>query len=161
MKKQTYKEMQQQVAELNKNIEIMDAVIKAGISQSKAHYIFDFVGDMFSVSSGYSMGETVDINVNGECVISINQEEEYARSCKWQANHGLVIIDFTKKDFRWMFDKAARIYKIHDLLKFVESEHILQQLREELIAIHKEIREFVGNRVSERSVIKKNIIAIR
>ena len=160
MEKQTYKEMQQQVAKLNKNIEIMDAVIKAGIPQSKAHYIFDFVGNMFRVTSGYSMGETVDIEVVGERVIRINQEKEYARSCNWKANHGWVIINFTKKDFRWMFDKAARIDKIQYLLKFVEPEHILQQLRDELIEIYKEICEFVGNRVSERSVIKKNATVI-
>lgn len=160
MKKQTYKEMQQQVAELNKNIEIMDAVIKACIPQSKAHYIFDFVGDMFSVSSGYSMGETVDINVNGERVIRIDQEKEYARSCKWNANHGWVIFEFTKKDFRLMFDKAERIEKIRYSLKF-GGQVLAKRYREELIGIHKEIREFVGNRVSEKSVIKKNSTVIR
>ena len=163
MKKQTYKEMQQQVANLNKNIEIMDAVIKAGIPQSKAHYIFDFVGDMLVVSSGYSMGETVDINVNGERIIRIDQEKEYAKNCTWKANHGMVIIELTKKDFRWIFDKAARIDEIQDLLEFanVKPEHIVQQLRDELIGIRKEICEFVGNRVSERSVIKKNTTVIR
>lgn len=160
MNKQNYKEMQQQVAELNNNIEIMDAVIKAGIPQSKAHYIFDFVGDMFRVSSGYSMGEDVDIVVNGERVIRINQKKEYARSCKWNANHGWVIIELTKKDFRWMFDKAARLDKVHYLIKFVEPDVVKTRYREELIGIHNEIREFVGNRVSERSIIKKNATVI-
>ena len=161
MEKQTYKEMQQQVAKLNKNIEIMDAVIKAGIPQSKAHYIFDFVGNMFSVSSGYSMGETVDIEVIGERVIRIDQEKEYARTCKWNANHGMVIIELTKKDFRWMFDQAARLDEIHYGLKFAEKDVVKTRYREELIEIHKEIREFVGNRVSERSVIKKNATVIK
>lgn len=43
------------------------------------------------------MGETIAIMCNGQKVQIIDRTHKYARSCKWRAKHGYIVIDFTKK----------------------------------------------------------------
>ena len=53
-----------------------------------------------SYSSGFSMGEVIIIRCNGNGIDRIDNTSEYAKSCKWRATHGLIIINFTQKGLR-------------------------------------------------------------
>lgn len=50
--------------------------------------------------TGYSMGETIKLFVAGHYLMTMDNTEEYARSSKWKAAHGEVIIKLTKREFK-------------------------------------------------------------
>lgn len=53
-----------------------------------------------NVYSGYSMGETVEVWCNNKIIEAIDHTSDYARSCRWRAKHGKVVINFSKKSLK-------------------------------------------------------------
>lgn len=53
-----------------------------------------------SFSTGYSMGEMKRLYVNDQLLYTRDETEEYARSCKYRANHGSLRIDLNKTELR-------------------------------------------------------------
>lgn len=79
----------------NSKIELYDRLIKCGIPKKLVHYY-----EVSDIESGYTMGEKVYIYCNDMLVDVLDQTEEYARSCKWRANHGKVVLRFNKKTLK-------------------------------------------------------------
>jgi hypothetical protein len=52
---------------------------------------------MGSINSGYSMGDLKKIYVNDELFFTLDDKQEYAKSCKYSATHGLIRLDLSKK----------------------------------------------------------------
>lgn len=94
--KKNYKQVCAELAQLQKQKELYDRLHDlCGIKYDNVHlFRFPFC------KSGYSMGETLVVKVNGKLIATQNQEAEYAKSCKWKAQHGYMLFEFTKKDFK-------------------------------------------------------------
>lgn len=56
------------------------------------------------------MGETVRVYCNDRLIEVADRTEDYARSCKWRAKHGLVVIRFTQKALRQYIDLERAIW---------------------------------------------------
>lgn len=99
MEKLTYKALTERLGELTDLKTLYDSLVACGIPQGKAHY---YVRNL--CSSGYSMGEIVEVWCNGKLIDRVNNTKEYAKSCSWRAKHGLVVLNFTKKALRRLID---------------------------------------------------------
>ena len=88
----TYEQVERELEQLNQTMELYDRLVSFGIPKKMVHYYTSP-----ERRSGYSMGETIAIMCNGQEVQIIDRTQEYARSCKWRAKHGYIVIDFTKK----------------------------------------------------------------
>ena len=82
---------------------LLDRVIANGVPKGIVHH---YVTP--DLSSGYSMGETVVMACNGQVFDVKDQTREYAKSCKWRARHGRVVVDMTKKQLRRYVELLAR-----------------------------------------------------
>ena len=80
---------------LKRRLALYDALVAAGIPKRDVQFY-----DTPRTYSGYSMGETIVVRVNGNPVQAADLTKQYAKSCKYKPTHGYVVLDFTKKDFR-------------------------------------------------------------
>lgn len=99
MKNLTYKQAVSQLEMLEKKVNLYNNLISCGIAEKRVHLYEAPVCE-----SGYSMGELIIIRCNGKEIDRYDNRKEYARSCKWSAKHGKIILDFTKKDLKTYFD---------------------------------------------------------
>lgn len=137
----TYNEICRELDALTEQKRLCEALRDAGVPISKAHnYSTPYA------RSGYSMGENVKVYCNDIFIENYANTEEYAKSCKWQAKHGRVVLRFTKKALREYVDCNIAIRNLqgrNDYLK--EADPYFEKKR-----------ELVKNAyVADESVVKK------
>jgi len=111
----TYEQVERELEQLNQTMELYDRLVSFGIPKKMVHYYTNP-----ERRSGYSMGETIAIKCNGQKVQIIDRTQEYARSCKWRAKHGYIVIDFTKKALK---EYVTACYNIAMALKYQQKEY--------------------------------------
>lgn len=131
----------------SRDIAVCEAGIEAGIPKSKAHCILALL-DRISIKSGYSMGETIIVKIKGVEVMRKNQTQEYAKSCKWRAKHGEVILDMTLKQAKEIYNALYILDRIHYDLKVKADAYgsfaeITIKLREKYMSKRAEFVELV------------------
>lgn len=104
METKTYQQTKDIAAEEQHWLQIYENLHCNGIPYKDVHY---YRYNRPAYSSGFSMGEVIVIRCNGNGIDRIDNTSEYAKSCKWKANHGLIIINFTKGGLR-DYIKAAK-----------------------------------------------------
>lgn len=79
----------------------LETLVEIGVPKKDAIF---FNTPKWIATSGFSMGEEYVIRCNGKLIRRDGiSEQEYARSCKWNAQHGLIVFSFTKKDLKlWL-----------------------------------------------------------
>lgn len=130
----TYDQLKASIAKDQKQLDLYDALIAQGLPKTKVHYF-----SVPMIKSGYIMGERVVVRVNSATVTQADYTKEYARSCKYRAKHGKVVLDFSKKDLRYWLDWCVLIHTSH----FKEAENI-------------NIDKFLQERVNKAESILKN-----
>ena len=134
--KKNYKQICAELAQLQKQKELYDRLHDVGGISYKQVDIWEHP----IIRSGYSMGENINVFVNHNCIASISQTQDYAKSCSYRAHHGTMVFDFTKKDFKHLFALlAARNYHIAMFVS-VKSEY-KPKYRQLYEAENAEIRE--------------------
>lgn len=101
----TYETITTKVEQLQKQLALWDALRERGIPTKYVQYY-----ETPAVRSGYRMGETVRVYCNDKLIEVADRTEDYARSCKWRAKHGLVVIRFTQKALRQYIDLERAIW---------------------------------------------------
>lgn len=133
--------------ECEKMLSKYDTLINLGIPKGKVQF---YVSP--TVSSGYSMGELVEVYCNGVLIEKIDNRKQYAKSCKWRGSekHGKIVLHFNKTDLkkyvnlyetRRDFDRRSNDYKLnngyHELFEkcnelvkkaFVEKDSVVRKL---------------------------------
>lgn len=105
METKTYQQTKEIVESECKWMQVYENLHLNGIPYKDVHY---YRYNRPAYSSGFSMGEVIVIRCNGNGIDSIDNTQEYAKSCKWRANHGLVIINFTQKGLHDYIKAAKR-----------------------------------------------------
>lgn len=105
METKTYQQTKDIAAEEQHWLQIYENLHCNGIPYKDVH-IYRYNRPAYS--SGFSMGEVIIIRCNGNGIDRIDNTSEYAKSCKWKANHGLIIINFTQKGLRDYIKAAKR-----------------------------------------------------
>jgi hypothetical protein len=84
------------------------------------------------MKSGYTMGEEIIVKCNGQIIDRINNCMNYPKSCKYNAKHGKITINFTKKGLREYIERANKFFddenwkKLRDLVfKSVEKNNTI------------------------------------
>jgi len=116
METRTYQQTKEIVETEGRWMQVYENLHLNGIPYKDVHY-YRYKRPWYS--SGFSMGEVIIIRCNGHGIDRIDNTQEYAKSCKWRANHGLVIINFTQKGLRDYIKAAKRGdgFECHDLLE--------------------------------------------
>lgn len=91
----TYQSVVSEIDKLSKTLQVYDALIACGIAKKDVQYY-----DTPYIYSGYSMGETIHVKCNGKNIATVDNTKQYAKSCTWKPKHGLVVINFTKKELK-------------------------------------------------------------
>lgn len=116
------------------------------------------------VDSGHSMGEVTKLYCNGEIVCMYDRTTEYAKSCKWKAKHGLVVIECNKKELKQYFDMCIMYDKIdyrirhHDTLysNLENKDELLKKHFSEEYELQKELNKWMKDHINtDISIIKK------
>lgn len=90
-----YNDVQEIRTIVNQLCDMYDVLVSLGIPKRDVrHFVIP------QPSSGYSMGEVVITSCNGKEICRVNNTQEYAKSCKWRAKHGVVFVEFTKTQLR-------------------------------------------------------------
>lgn|GEM_PF-6340482 len=81
---------------------VHDILHSFGVPYSLTGYFVDRTVNFHEhATSGYNMGETVEVYCCGHEIIKYDHTQEYARSCRWRARHGIIVFNFpTKKSLR-------------------------------------------------------------
>lgn len=155
--KKNYKQVCEALAKLQEKKELYDRLHKIGGISYKQVDIWEHP----IIRSGYCMGENINVFVNHNCIASISQKQDYAKSCKYKAQHGKMIFDFTKKDFKRLFALlASRNYHIAMFVS-VKSEYKpkYRQLYEEENAEIKDLwrKAFIADESEYKGNNMKNV----
>ena len=170
----TYKEIKQELASLTAQMEILTKIVNAGCNKEFAHNVATLT-DVYSIKSGYSMGELVKVCVKGQEVVRFNQCAEY-RVSTYHATHGLVIFNFgSKKAFNEFARLTAQLFRAkervaywrvvcespsHDGQNAIEwRQKKLAEWRDTYVDLRREMHdllEFVFD--EEKSKVKKSLI---
>lgn len=146
-----YSRVVSQIEELSALKENYDALISAGIPKTKVHH-FEIP---YSVNSGYSMGEVVIVRCNGKDVVRYDRTQEYAKSCKWRANHGRVVLNFTKKSLKEYTLLCVRQYEVDRRLRQRRDDSMEERLKE-LWKVQEDINTLLTQSLDKESSIIKN-----
>lgn len=144
--KKDYKKVVRELDYLTAIKKEYDALISCGIPVGKAHF-FDLP---YEVNSGYSMGETIDIYCNDKKVLTRDNKQEYAKSCKWRATHGYLRIVFTKKALRKYIDMWAEIKEINRCLTYNQPSELREQRFSRCNTLISEVKSFLWERVDRK-----------
>ena len=125
----TRKELQNQIENLQSELKIVETLCK----YVPEKYAICFGGMV--VDSGYSMGEVVRYSINGDIIMDDGYCQDYAKSCRYKAKHGLVIFDF--KNRKQLKEYCEARGKYSDLCKSaVYYRNEISRMRGEII-IHR------------------------
>ena len=105
METKTYQQTKEIVESEGMWMQVYENLHLNGIPYKDVHY-YRYNRPWYS--SGFTMGEVIVIRCNGKDIDRINNTQEYAKCCKWRANHGLIIINFTQKGLRDYIKSAKR-----------------------------------------------------
>ena len=127
-----------QIKELNKQLEVIDNLIKVGVSEKNASY-FQTLNDVYTFTSGYRMGEIVEYQVSGTTLFKDDRRKWY-KNKKYKESHGSIIFNFSKKaivklckllknyhDNEKMIDYYRDVLRVSETLKSFEQEKQLEQ----------------------------------
>ena len=99
--------------------------------------------------SGYSMGETVVLKCGDKTIQKLDNTSEYAKSCKYRAKHGYIVLEFSKKDLRTLVDlmkvsdekreKARRTKDAADHEAFYQASRAYQEFALKHVSIEKSV----------------------
>lgn len=123
MATKTLEQLQNQVNELTRQIEMIETLRTIGVNKQDAE---KFIVNTPRIFSGYSMGENVRVLYFSKTdnkyysIIDENHCEAYASSCKWRPQHGYVKIVFTKKNDVKAFIKACNERNVENTWKLIK-----------------------------------------
>ena len=116
----TQERIEEQIAELTKNLNIIKQLREFGVTKNDAE---KFINNIPTISSGYSMGEYVQVafvNKDTRCgIFSYGNYSTYAKSCKWKPTYGRVNIFFKTKKALNDFVKACNAQDIEKIKRLV------------------------------------------
>lgn len=97
MEFKNYDRLVSEKMEIISKLKVYDAYISVGISKKDVGYIRPLI-----VDCGYSMGGQTKVFVNKKEITTFSNEQEYSHSNRFHGRekHGLIILEFTKKDFK-------------------------------------------------------------
>ena len=112
------------IEDLKKQVRLMaivETLHELGLSWEEAEkfpFVIPFMG------SCYKMGEKVIWQFKGNTIFVEDHTEEYAKSCKWRAQHGRVVMNFTSKKQLKDFAHKAISYTLdnEDIDKVVDKK---------------------------------------
>lgn len=109
---ETYIQLRNKQTYINGMMALYNNLHDNGIAYKNVHYY-----ESPKISSNYSMGEKVLVNCDGKTIQIIDNCQEYAKSCRWNAKHGHIVIDFSKKGLKDYVNvcKAIAMLKPHDV----------------------------------------------
>lgn len=116
----TQEQIEREIEELTKNLNIIKQLREFGVKKIDAE---KFINNIPTISSGYSMGEYVQvalINKDIRCgIYSYGNYSYYAKSCKWKPTFGKVNVFFKTKKALNDFIKACNAQDIEKVKKLV------------------------------------------
>ncbi len=116
----TQERIEEQIAELTKNLNIIKVLREFGVNKVDAE---KFIDNIPTISSGYSMGEYVSfslINKDTRCgIFSYGNYSTYAKSCKWKPTYGEVRVSLKTKKALNEFIKACNAQDIEKVKELV------------------------------------------
>lgn len=125
-----YKSLCALIETMTKEKEVHDKLHSLGVPYTETEYCVGYFDNITSiVSSGYKMGEVVSIKCNGELIAWYDNTFEYARTCKWKAQHGRIEFDFTKKSLR---ELCKTLKLLFDKRRCGVAEELAEQARQML-----------------------------
>ncbi len=134
-----YSELKSEMSVNNSMMELYENLHTNGIAYKDVHYYA-----MPRISSNYSMGEKIVVKCGENTIHTIDHCMEYAKSCKWSAKHGCIVLVFTKKGLK---DYVA-------VCKKIENENNLA----ERLKLFDEQRRLVNKYISiEKSTFNRKI----
>ena len=120
MTTKTQEQIEREIAELTKNLNIIKQLREFGVKKTDAE---KFINNIPTISSGYSMGEYVQvalINKDIKCgIYSYGNYSYYAKSCKWAPTYGKVNIFFKTKKALNEFVKSCNAQDIEKVKRLV------------------------------------------
>ena len=116
----TQERIEEQIAELTKNLNIIKVLREFGVTKNDAE---KFIDNIPTISSGYSMGEYVSISFatkDTRCgIFSYGNYSTYAKSCKWKPTYGAVRVSLKTKKALNEFIKACNAQDIEKVKSLV------------------------------------------
>ena len=116
----TQERIEEQIAELTKNLNIIKILRELGDTKNDEG---KFINNIPTISSGYSMGEYVQVafvNKDTSCgIFSYGNYSTYAKSCKWKPTYGRVNIFFKTKKVLNDFVKACNTQDIEKIKRLI------------------------------------------
>lgn len=91
----SYESVVEEIAQLFATKSVYDKLIECGIAKKDVHF---YVTP--DITSGYSMGEEIVVKCNDVAIESVDNTQQYAKSCTWRPKHGYILLNFTKKDLK-------------------------------------------------------------
>lgn len=118
----TQERIEEQIAELTKNLNIIKILREFGVNKVDAE---KFIDNIPNISSGYSMGEYVSISFatkDTRCgILSYGNYSTYAKSCKWKPTYGTVRVSLKTKKALNEFVKACNAKDVDKVKELVLS----------------------------------------
>ena len=116
----TQEQIEREIAKLTENLNIIKQLREFGVKKTDAE---KFVNNIPTISSGYSMGEYVQvafINKETRCgICSYGNYSTYAKSCRWKPTYGKVNVFFKTKKALNDFVKACNAQDIEKVKRLV------------------------------------------
>lgn len=116
----TQERIEEQIAELTKNLNVIKQLREFGVTKNDAE---KFIDNIPTISSGYSMGEYVSISLatkDTRCgIVSYGNYSTYAKSCKWKPTYGEVRVSLKTKKALNEFVKACNAQDIEKIKRLV------------------------------------------
>lgn len=131
MEFKNYDTLEYEKMEIISKLNLYDAYISVGVNKTDVGYIRPL-----TVNCGYSMGGQTKLFVNKKEVTTFSNEQEYSHSNRFHGRekHGLIILEFTKKDFkdlsimfRNLFEERVNEDKCNKIAKLA-SEFVLAHI---------------------------------
>lgn len=137
----SYESLCEEIARYERIKGIHDRLHELDIPYTLTRYAIQ-AGIACTADSGFKMGEKVLVRYRGVEIVSYDKREDYARSCKWSANHGEVVFDFTSKKALRDYCEACR----RCCLDEEHSEEHRQTMKDILTKQFNPVRSYISSR---------------
>lgn len=132
MEFRSYDALAYEKMQINAKLNLYDAYISVGVNKTDVEYMRPL-----AVNCGYSMGGRTKLFVNKKEITTFSNEQEYSHRNRFHGRekHGLIILEFTKKDFkdlsimfRNLFEERVNEDKYKQIAKLT-SEFVLSHIK--------------------------------
>lgn len=106
----TYSQIKTEQEENNKKMQLFENLHNNGISYKNVHFY-----KTPNIESNYSMGEMIVVKCGENHIEKADRCKNYAKSCKWKAKHGKIVVCFTKKGLKEYVFICKKIYATDDM----------------------------------------------